>query len=138
MCKVKKMGSHKKFLCKRCPYQGERQRVIDHIYKLHLPLESSPYYCTLCLFRCSKMKDLKRHLKGYRLHQVRAQGLRPGQTEARHLKMANFPYEVSSADMTEVEEEEGRQLVTPATKQPLKLLQLRLPGGMGCQKTRKT
>ena len=73
------------------------------------------------------MKYLKSHIKGYRLHQVRAQGLRPGQTEARLLKTADTPYEVSSADMTEVEEEQGGPLATPATKQPLKMLQLRLP-----------
>ncbi len=45
------------------PYQSERRLVASHIYKEHVVLGNAPFYCTLCLFRCTDEETLVRHVQ---------------------------------------------------------------------------
>ncbi len=60
------------YRCQHCPtvpgYTGEKRRVISHMYKCHIPLDQAPYYCTVCLFRCTDESTLLRHVKTYDGH----------------------------------------------------------------------
>ena len=44
-------------------YMEEKRRVLSHWYKTHLYYTKSPYYCTICLFKATKEKDLIDHIK---------------------------------------------------------------------------
>ena len=61
------------YQCRHCLRSGkeyiqEKQRVEDHIRKTHLAPDQLPFYCTLCLFRCTRRDDLLKH---YRCHAAR-------------------------------------------------------------------
>ncbi|CAG2199373.1 unnamed protein product [Mytilus edulis] len=62
------------YRCLKCKdadgYIGQKHRVEGHIWKLHMPLEVVPYYCTLCLFRCDKESDMLKHGQHFRPHQI--------------------------------------------------------------------
>ena len=76
---------------------GERGKVVSHIYNTHLPLDVSPFYCTLCTFRCTKIEQLELHVTAYREHvsRVRLAEERGEETDERsYLKESTCPYEV--------------------------------------------
>ncbi|MES9881064.1 MAG: hypothetical protein ABW185_09305 [Sedimenticola sp.] len=60
------------YRCLHCtslkPYEGEKRRVVSHIYKDHVPLTRAPFYCKICLFRCLDEESLIRHVTVYPLH----------------------------------------------------------------------
>lgn len=83
------------YVCGRCPYRGEKNRVTDHFYKYHVPLEHCDYFCTLCMFRCRNEYDLNSHTRGYGKHVREVQTLQKnGQVynERNYLKKASIPY----------------------------------------------
>ena len=43
----------------------------DHIRKQHLDADQLPFYCTLCLFRCKRREELRRHVSYYNRHAAR-------------------------------------------------------------------
>ncbi len=53
------------YRCMHCTtiqgYRGEKRRVVSHIYKNHIPLTQSPFYCKVCLFRSVDQESLIRH-----------------------------------------------------------------------------
>ena len=52
--------------CLRCtegPYQGERSKVILHIFRKHVALDNVPYYCSICKFVTTSQMELEKHLK---------------------------------------------------------------------------
>ena len=64
------------YQCRHCLRSGkeyiqEKQRVEDHIRKTHLAPDQLPFYCTLCLFRCTRRDDLLKHVNHYRCHAAR-------------------------------------------------------------------
>ncbi|CAC5378747.1 unnamed protein product [Mytilus coruscus] len=80
------------YVCGRCPFRGEKSRVINHFYKYHVPLEHCDYFCTLCMFRCRSEYDLNSHTRGYTKHVREVQTLQKnGQTynERNYLKKAS-------------------------------------------------
>lgn len=56
-------------------YQGEKRHVIPHIYKYHIPLDSVPFYCSLCHFIATEKKKLVDHVTHYAKHAEAAKGL---------------------------------------------------------------
>ena len=60
---TEKTGRGRAYKCLQCGYMEEKRRVISHWYKTHLHYTESPFYCTVCLFRATKEKDLIDHIK---------------------------------------------------------------------------
>ena len=54
---------------------GEKRYVISHIYKYHIPLDSIPFYCSLCHFQTDDEGKLKEHLKFYLKHKEARESL---------------------------------------------------------------
>ena len=58
--------------CERCgedsPFIAERYRMDSHIWKRHLSLDCSPYYCTLCMFKATSQPAIKRHCRTFKPH----------------------------------------------------------------------
>lgn len=64
------------YQCLLCDqYQGEKRHVIPHIYKYHIPLDSVPFYCSLCHFIATEKKKLVDHVTHYAKHAEAAKGL---------------------------------------------------------------
>lgn len=89
------------YKCMRCttitPYQSERSRVVSHLYKDHVPLVNSPFYCKVCLFRSVDETSLRRHVTSYGPHRQKMSELaslgRPT-TDVSALLRSNDPYVV--------------------------------------------
>lgn len=67
----------RQFSCMYCvrakrSHVAERYRMVAHIYKHHLALDQAPFYCTLCLFRCTTKDALDRHVVNYAKHATEA------------------------------------------------------------------
>ncbi|XP_041370327.1 glutactin-like [Gigantopelta aegis] len=95
-------------------FVGERGKVISHIYKMHLPLDQSPYFCTLCTFRCMKLEQLATHVSAYKDHidrVRRAEESGEEVDEAIHLKESTCPYIVADGlDMERLSADESNSL----------------------------
>ena len=64
------------FQCVRSMQRGveninTKSRLEDHIRKTHLTPDQLPFYCALCLFRCTRREDLYRHVTHYNWHAAR-------------------------------------------------------------------
>ncbi|VDI59521.1 Hypothetical predicted protein [Mytilus galloprovincialis] len=58
-------------LCTDSPaYMGQKHRVVTHILVNHVSVSRTPYFCTLCQFRCTNMDTLKQHVNFHRPHQT--------------------------------------------------------------------
>ena len=96
------------YKCLHCqgpsPCIGEKRRVESHVYKTHIPLERSPYFCKLCTFRCTAQEDLERHVSSFGPHKTRETEYREQNRDSDFnietflLKSTN-PYYVTAADM---------------------------------------
>ena len=69
----------KLYSCLHCEKSGKsyreaRYRVVGHILKHHRSLDQTPYYCSLCMFRCTTSDALRKHVTGYKRHELMAQG----------------------------------------------------------------
>ena len=66
------------YICNLCPdenrYVGEKYATMGHIWKKHVPLDESPFFCDLCHFRCQKQRQLESHVRGYTPHRQKAVG----------------------------------------------------------------
>ena len=63
----------RQFTCLHCAKKGnirvtEKYRMVDHIYKHHVALDDCPFYCTLCMFRCTTKEALQKHVTNYTKH----------------------------------------------------------------------
>ena len=89
------------YRCSRCPKEDEKRRVIDHFFRIHVPLENVPYYYTLCMFRCFTRKQLKDHVTGYKRHTKEIKELEEIEgvkvDSAPFLKESMFPYILDEA-----------------------------------------
>jgi hypothetical protein len=50
------------------PFIAERYRVDSHIWKRHLSLDCSLYYCILCMFKATSQPAIKRHCRTFKPH----------------------------------------------------------------------
>lgn len=101
------------YKCNRCEnFIGERAKVVSHVYKLHVPLEEAPFYCTLCLFRCQRQKELTKHVRGFVPHLNRQEALEKlGPVDAKlFLKQSTKPYAIQESDMVRLSREESESI----------------------------
>lgn len=67
------------FACKQCggvgaSYVEEWYQVTDHVMKHHMALDQTQfYYCKLCMFRCTTLDQLDRHVTSYKRHVTKAE-----------------------------------------------------------------
>lgn len=113
------------YKCLHCrgtnPCIGEKRRVEAHVYKTHVPLESSPFYCKLCMFRCTAQEDLERHVQNFNPHRERAaQQGEEFNVEDCLMRSAN-PFYVTSADMACLSIEESETIWQKRRKSASKL-----------------
>ncbi|KAH3806547.1 hypothetical protein DPMN_134870 [Dreissena polymorpha] len=57
-------AKRRQFTCLHCVRTGticvtEKYRMAVHIYKHNVTLDQSPFYCTLCMFRCTTKEALQ-------------------------------------------------------------------------------
>ena len=99
--RAKKRG--RAYLCTSCYHKSERQvkkidekgRIEDHILKTHVTPGRWPYYCTLCLFPCTRREQLNHHVTNYQRHMDMA--------SVRQIKdgsplLVESPYKISELD----------------------------------------
>ena len=102
------------YKCLHCrgtnPCIGEKRRVEAHVYKTHVPLESSPFYCKLCMFRCTAQDDLERHVQNFNPHRERAAQQGEEFNVEDCLMRSPNPYYVTSADMVCLSIEESETI----------------------------
>ena len=85
--------------CKRnrTSFVNERYRMTDHVKKHHFPLNQAPFYCSLCLFRCSSREALNKHVTDYKRHAVLA-AMQGGGDQSRYLIENAHPKDVQEGD----------------------------------------
>ena len=72
--RAKKRG--RAYLCTALYHKSDKQtqkidekgRIEDHILRTHVVPERWPYYCTMCLFRCTRREQLTHHVDNYQRH----------------------------------------------------------------------
>ncbi|KAH3787839.1 hypothetical protein DPMN_165968 [Dreissena polymorpha] len=47
---------------------NERYRMVYHVQKHHYALSEAPFYCSMCLYRCSTREALVKLVTDYRRH----------------------------------------------------------------------
>lgn len=111
------MGKARAYRCSQCTQVNVKHRMEAHYYKHHVSLVRSPFYCSLCLFRCSTQKQLDDHVEKYKPHVDRAKGKKESRA---CLRKAENPYYISSSDIIKLSADEteawrrGHQMeVTP-------------------------
>lgn len=114
---LERMARHKgrAYQCLRCCHQGGKEvidvkaRIECHIMKTHLSLDQVPFYCSLCLFRCSDKATLLDHVTKFKRHEVMAKmkGV-SGNTEC--LKENANPYQIGLEDYFVFSQAESTQI----------------------------
>ena len=56
-------GRGRVYKCLACGYLEEKRWVVGHWYKALKHHTEAPYYCSICLFRATKEKELQDHVK---------------------------------------------------------------------------
>ena len=108
----------KMYTCLHCEAQGKtyvevRYRIIAHVYKHHLALDKAPFYCTLCLMRCTTKSALVNHVTKYSRHRLSLTQL--GQVDSKRFLVENPrpAILVPGTDFRELTDEESSKLVPP-------------------------
>ena len=84
-----------------------KYRVAEHILHKHVPLDESPYYCTLCLFQAFKWEQLLKHKKNHPRHNqlLQSQGVKECQ---RMYRASKKPYQMTERDMAPLSSKASR------------------------------
>ena len=107
------------YKCLNCGHTNEKRRVISHIYKEHVRLDEAPFYCKVCLFRCTDEESLRRHVRPdvysahhQRMTDFRMQGtiLEPHQILMRSLKPKHLEEGLDYLRLTAKESERGGRM----------------------------
>ena len=61
------------YQCLHCLKIGQvkadpKQRLLDHVLRIHYPLDRAAFYCTLCQFRCEDKETLTNHVRKFTRH----------------------------------------------------------------------
>ena len=112
--RAKKRG--RAYLCTSCYHKSERQvkkidekgRIEDHILKTHVTPERWPFYCTLCLFRCTRREQLNHHVTSYQRHMDMASARQIKDSSPWLVESPN-PYQISEFDYAKLSQEESLQ-----------------------------
>ena len=104
------------YACLHCQAQGKtyvevRYRMVAHIYKHHLALDKAPFYCTLCLLRCSTKSSLLNHVSKYSRHRQAIAEL--GQVDSQRFLVENPDPAtlIQGIDFRELTSEEASRMV---------------------------
>ncbi|VDI60343.1 Hypothetical predicted protein [Mytilus galloprovincialis] len=73
-------------------YMGQKHRVVTQILVNHVSVSRTPYYCTLCLFRCTNMDTLKQHVNFHKPHQTLKDSLQAALPDKDYFLIAESPY----------------------------------------------
>ena len=84
-----------------------KYRVAEHILHKHVPLDESPYYCTLCLFKAFKWEQLLKHKANHPRHNQlqKSQGVKDCQ---RMYRASKKPYQMTERDMAPLSSKASR------------------------------
>ena len=112
--RAKKRG--RAYLCTSCYHKSERQvkkidekgRIEDHILKTHVTPERWPFFCTLCLFRCTRREQLDHHVTSYQRHMDMASARQIKDSSPWLVESPN-PYQISEFDYAKLSQEESLQ-----------------------------
>ena len=104
------------YLCTACYYKSDRQtrkidekgRIEDHILKTHVAPERWPFFCTLCLFRCTRREQLTHHVDNYQRHMDMASPHQIKNSLSWLVESPN-PYKISELDCAKLSQEESLQ-----------------------------
>lgn len=100
------------YQCLRCFNQqgvsviDVKQRIEEHIMKIHLSLDQVPFYCSLCLFRCRDRATLDDHVKNFSRHKQMVADRKCGNSSG-FLKENPAPYRFSPEDYYVYSQEES-------------------------------
>lgn len=118
-------------------YVGERYRVVDHVMKHHMALDQTPFYCKLCMFRCTTLDQLDRHVTSYKRHVTMAAMPEYQGDASRYLvRNSNARPIKEGIDFRPLTEEEHQQFrptenmastSTPSQSNPEELVTVKLP-----------
>jgi hypothetical protein len=107
----------------RCNTIDIRSKMIAHVFKNHVPLQSSPYYCSLCLFRSLRRHDLDRHVTGFRPHLQRKEAMLNVGIKIKdedYLKESTAPHQcVEGVDFVRTEQTHENPIPTPVVSPSL-------------------
>ena len=112
--RAKKRG--RAYLCTSCYHKSERQvkkidekgRIEDNNLKTHVTPERWPFYCTLCLFRCTRREQLNHHVTSYQRHMDMASARQIKDSSPWLVESPN-PYQISEFDYAKLSQEESLQ-----------------------------
>ena len=112
--RAKKRG--RAYLCTACYHKSDRQtrkidekgRLEDHILKTHVAPERWPFFCTLCLFRCTRREQLTHHVDNYQRHLDMASAPQLKNSFPWLAESPN-PYKISEFDYAKLSQEESLQ-----------------------------
>ena len=113
------------------PYVAEKYRVESHIWKHHIPLDRSPFYYTMCMFKSTNLKDIRKHLTTFKPHvnrrlQMEAEGTFTGQ-EMDYVKTSDNPYFLSTADLQPLSRIDSLRFWSSLPSQQTTKLNLQVP-----------
>ncbi|CAG2190389.1 unnamed protein product [Mytilus edulis] len=71
---------------------GQKHRVVTHILVNPVSVSRTPYYCTLCQFRCTNLNTLQLHLNFHKPHQTLKASLQEALPDKDYFMIAESPY----------------------------------------------
>ncbi|KAK3103074.1 hypothetical protein FSP39_016264 [Pinctada imbricata] len=117
--KIEKRGHA--YRCLGCnKYEGEKRYVEAHYYKYHAALDSVPFYCSLCHFMGKTLRELEKHVKGYKPHKTAVEnmvkeGRQPAET-AQYIHKNDNPLQLGEGHLLMLSLEESRKVWTARQK----------------------
>ncbi|CAC5418225.1 unnamed protein product [Mytilus coruscus] len=102
------------YRCMKClppsSYIGEKGRVEAHIWKHHIPLNESPFFCSLCLFRATREGEIRRHVMTFPSHLLQKNKLMASNKfvgDEYYLKKSSNPYHLTPLDLVPMTHQES-------------------------------
>ena len=110
--RAKKRG--RAYLCTTCYHKSDKQtrkidekgRIEEHILRTHLAPGRRPYYCTMCLFRCTRREQLTHHVDNYQRHIDMASSRQITDSSLWLVESPN-PYRIGDLDYVKLSQEES-------------------------------
>ncbi|XP_052093916.1 zinc finger CCCH domain-containing protein 13-like isoform X2 [Mytilus californianus] len=84
-----------RFKCvkKGCNFDGVKGEAIYHVVKEHAPIHTVPFYCSLCGYRCFRLRQLQTHVQKWKFHQRLSSGSH--EDDVKSLCISSTPYQVT-------------------------------------------
>ncbi|CAC5386995.1 unnamed protein product [Mytilus coruscus] len=102
------------YRCMKClppsRYTGEKSRVEAHIWKHHIPLNESPFFCSQCLFRATREGAIRRYVMTFPSHLLQKNKLMASNKfieDEYYLKKSSNPYHLTLLDLVPMTHQES-------------------------------